>query len=152
MENAADGFFLLNDIGRIFDVNRRGCELLGYSREELLKMNVMDFEVGFKPEEHHELTWKRPAADFPINVNGLHRRKDGSTYPVEVRLNCLETAGNRLIMAVVRDVTERKQAEEAIRKEQRFLRHLIDLQERERKLMAYEIHDGLAQQLTGCIV
>ncbi|MGD0654255.1 MAG: CHASE domain-containing protein [Thermoguttaceae bacterium] len=151
VENAADAFFLINDNGRIFDVNQRSCELLGYSREELLKMNVMDFEVGFKPEEHHELTWKRPTADFPINVDGLHRRKDGGTYPVEVRLNCLETAGNRLLMAVVRDVTEHKQAEAAIRKEQRFLRHLIDLQERERKLMAYEIHDGLAQQLTGAL-
>ncbi|MGD0383950.1 MAG: CHASE domain-containing protein, partial [Thermoguttaceae bacterium] len=151
VENAADAFFLHDDDGRILDVNRRSCELTGYSREELLKMHVFDFEVGFKPEEHLEFVWKRPTADFPINIDGLHRRKDGSTYPVEVRINCLETAGNRLIMAVARDVTERKQAEAAIRKEQRFLRHLIDLQERERKLMAYEIHDGLAQQLTGAL-
>ncbi len=149
VENAADGFFLNDENGNILDVNQRACELLGYSREELLKMNVFDFEVAFKPEDHHELVWKRPAADYPINVDGIHRRKDGSAFPVEVRLNCLETAGSRLIMAVVRDVTERKAAEAAIRKEQRFLRHLIDLQERERKLMAYEIHDGLAQQLTG---
>jgi len=152
VENAADGFFLIDDNGRIIDVNQRSCELLGYSREELLKMNVFDFEVAFKPEDHHELVWKRPAADYPINVDGIHRRKDGSTYPVEVRINCLETGGNRLIMCVVRDVTERKAAEAALRKEQRFLRHLIDLQERERKLMAYEIHDGLAQQLTGALL
>jgi PAS domain S-box-containing protein len=151
VENAADGFFLNDENGNIHDVNQRACELLGYSREELLKMNVFDFEVAFKPEDHHELVWKRQAADYPINVDGIHRRKDGSTFPVEVRLNCLETAGNRLIMAIVRDVTERKQAEAALRKEQRFLRHLIDLQERERKLMAYEIHDGLAQQLTGAL-
>ena len=84
VENAADGFFLHDDNGRILNVNQRASELLGYSREELLQMNVMDFEVGFKPEEHHELTWKRPASDFPINVDGMHRRKDGSTYPVEV--------------------------------------------------------------------
>jgi PAS domain S-box-containing protein len=152
VENAADGFFLHDDNGRILNVNQRASELLGYSREELLKMNVMDFEVGFKPEEHHELTWKRPASDFPINVDGVHRRKDGSTYPAEIRINRLETGGNRLIMAVARDVTERKAAEEAIRKEQRFLRHLIDLQERDRRLMAYEIHDGLAQQLTGALL
>jgi PAS domain S-box-containing protein len=151
VDNAADGFFLHDEKGRILDVNQQACEQLGYSREELLKKYVLDFEVGFKPEEHHELTWVRPAGDFPINVDGVHQRKDGSTYPVEVRLNCLETGGNRLIMAVVRDVTDRKQAEAALRKEQRFLRHLIDLQERERKLMAYEIHDGLAQQLTGAL-
>jgi PAS domain S-box-containing protein len=152
VENAADGFFLHDDNGRILNINQRASELLGYSREELLKMNVMDFEVGFQPEEHHELTWKRPASDFPINVDGVHRRKDGSTYPAEIRINCLETGGNRLIMAIARDVTERKAAEEALRKEQRFLRHLIDLQERDRRLMAYEIHDGLAQQLTGALL
>ncbi|MGD0519456.1 MAG: PAS domain S-box protein, partial [Thermoguttaceae bacterium] len=151
VENAADAFFLNDDNGRILDVNQRACELLGYTRKELLKMNVLDVEVAFKPEDHHERVWKQPAADYPINIDGLHRRKDGSTFPVEVRINCLETAGNRFIMAVSRDVTERKQAEAAIRKEQRFLRHLIDLQERDRKLMAYEIHDGLAQQLTGAL-
>ena len=57
-----------------------------------------------------------------------------------------------MAMAIVRDITERKKAEDSLRKEQRFLRHLIDLQERERKLMAYEIHDGLAQQLTGAML
>ena len=152
VENAADGFFLNDQDGNILDVNQRACEHLGYSRDELLKMSVFDFEVAFKPEDHHEQVWNcSPAADYPINVDGIHRRKDGSTYPVEIRLNCLETGGKRFIMAVSRDVTERKAAEAALRKEQRFLRHLIDLQERERKLMAYEIHDGLAQQLTGAL-
>jgi PAS domain S-box-containing protein len=152
VENAADGFFLNDDNGNVLDVNQRACELLGYSREELLTMNVMDFEVAFKPEDHHERVWKQPASAYPVNVDGIHRRKDGSTFPVEVRLNCLETADKRFIMAISRDVTERKAAEAAIRKEQRFLRHLIDLQERDRKLMAYEIHDGLAQQLTGALL
>jgi PAS domain S-box-containing protein len=151
VENAADGFFLHDDKGYIHDVNQRACEQLGYSRKELLKMHVFDFEVAFKPEDHHELTWVQPASAYPLTVHGTHRRKDGSTYPAEIHINCLDTGGKRLIMAVVRDVTERKQAEEALRKEQQFLRHLIDLQERDRKLMSYEIHDGLAQHLTASV-
>ena len=49
------------------------------------------------------------------------------------------------------DVTEAKKAEEESRKQQRLLRQLLDVQEQERRLVAYEIHDGLAQQLTGAI-
>jgi PAS domain S-box-containing protein len=151
VENAADGFFLHDLDGNVLDCNKQACEQLGYSREELMQMNAFDYEIGLKPEQQHEWIRGLPPSAFPVDINGIHRRKDGSTFPVEVRLNYLEMAGHAFLMAVSRDVTDRKQAEEALRKEQRFLRHLIDLQERERKLMAYEIHDGLAQQLTGAL-
>jgi len=151
VDNAADGFFLHDDKGRILDVNQRACDNLGYSREELLAMNVSDFDISFKRENYSPDPWTGPVTYYPINVSGVHRRKDGSTFPVEVRLTHLEISGKRLILALSRDVTERKQAEAALHKERQFLRHLIDLQERERKLMAYEIHDGLAQQLTGAL-
>jgi signal transduction histidine kinase len=50
------------------------------------------------------------------------------------------------------DITMRKRVEESARKEQRLLREMLDLQDRDRKLIAYEIHDGLAQQLTGAVL
>jgi len=54
-------------------------------------------------------------------------------------------------MIICTDVTEQKRAGEAIAKEQRLLRHLLDLHERERRVLAYEIHDGFAQQLTAAL-
>jgi beta-phosphoglucomutase len=59
--------------------------------------------------------------------------------------------GARLAMAICTDVTEQRRAVEAIKKEQQLLRRLLDLQERERQLIAYEIHDGFAQQLVGAL-
>ncbi|MBN1908561.1 MAG: PAS domain-containing protein [Pirellulales bacterium] len=53
------------------------------------------------------------------------------------------------VMIICIDITQRKAAEESLRREQKVLRGLIDLQERERRFFAYEIHDGLAQQLAG---
>ncbi len=50
------------------------------------------------------------------------------------------------------DVTGRKRAEEALRREQRTLKHLLESSDHERQLIAYEIHDGLAQQLAGAIM
>jgi PAS domain S-box-containing protein len=151
LENAADGVFIYDDKQNILDVNQQACEQLGYTRDELLKMHTADFEIGLPPQVLGHLGCDLPDKDFPVTIHGVHRRKDGSTHPVEVRSSSMQIAGKRFVMAIVRDVTERKQAEEALRKEQRFLRHLIDLQERERKLVAYEIHDGLAQQLTGAL-
>ena len=51
-----------------------------------------------------------------------------------------------------RDITERRQAQEALQKEHRTLRHLLQSSDHERQLIAYEIHDGLAQQLAGAIM
>jgi signal transduction histidine kinase len=63
----------------------------------------------------------------------------------------LEVRQQRLFLALVRDVTDRKRAEAELREEQQLLREMLDLQERDRKLVAYEIHDGLAQQLAGAL-
>jgi PAS domain S-box-containing protein len=57
----------------------------------------------------------------------------------------------RSVMSICTDITEQKKSTEALRKEQQLLRHLLDLQERERQLVAYEIHDGFAQDLTGAL-
>jgi diguanylate cyclase (GGDEF)-like protein len=60
--------------------------------------------------------WKQMVSGEPITVEGVHRRKDGTTFPVEVRLGVLESGGRRLILGLVRDITERVRAEETIRK------------------------------------
>jgi beta-phosphoglucomutase len=59
--------------------------------------------------------------------------------------------GARHAMAICTDITQQRRATEAIRKEQQLLRRLLDLHERERQMIAYEIHDGFAQQLTGAL-
>ena len=56
------------------------------------------------------------------------------------------------MIGIFRDITERKQAQEALQREQRTLRHLLQSSDHERQLIAYEIHDGLAQYLAGAIM
>jgi len=144
VENAGDAFFLHDMQGRFLDVNRRACESLGYTREELLSMGVADVELMFFKDH-----WKHDPQEYPISFEGLHRRKDGTTFPVEIRLARLDAGDQPLMLALVRDITERKQAEQSLREDQRLLRELLELHERDRKLVAYEIHDGLAQQLAA---
>lgn len=149
IDGAGDAFFLHDSQGNILDVNRRACECLGYTREELLQMNVRDIDLQPHKNEEDELPWNLPEAMYPMTFEGVHRRKNGESFPVEIRLAFQNYDGQRRFLALARDITERKQAESALQAEQRLLRQLLELLENDRKLIAYEIHDGLAQQVAG---
>ena len=151
IENAGDAFFLHDYRGRIVDANKRASDTLGYSREELLSMSIPDIDLRVSADQHRAV-WNLPDEKYPITFEGIQVRKDGTTFPVEVRLVPLMIDDRRVLLGLARDVTERKQAEEALRKERHLLRELLDLQEKDRKLVSYEIHDGLAQQLTGTLM
>ncbi len=150
VDNAGDAFFLHDEQGKILDVSRRACDSLGYAREELLSMTLADVDVDFVPRNLAQYL-KLAEEEYPVSIEGVHRRKDGTTFPVEIRLAPLDLGSQRLMLGLARDITDRKRLEAAIHQEQRLLREMLDLHERERKLVAYEIHDGLAQQLTGAL-
>ncbi len=120
VEQAADALFLHDRQGRFIDVNQRACDSLGYTREELLKLSVMDVarKLSF---DHLEELWKRIGVGTPVTVEGIHRRKDGSVFPVETRIGILERGERGHFLALARDITARKQIEEGLRNsEERF--------------------------------
>ena len=82
------------------------------------------------------------------------RRKDGSEIWVEDHPGYVRDAQGNILTneGVLRDVTDRKLAEEALKREQLTLKHLLQSSDHERQLIAYEIHDGLAQHLAGAIM
>jgi PAS domain S-box-containing protein len=111
LDGAGDAIYAVEvATGRIRSCNARACLDLGYSREELLALTTTDIEVSLPAEEvsliHREL---RPGA--VESVEGQHRRKDGTTFPVDIRLSVLAPDQPELVIATVRDITERKRAE-----------------------------------------
>ena len=114
-EQACDAFFVHDFAGRLVEVNRRACDSLGYTREELLRMSVTDIEQDFNLQSAQE-QWAtiKPGEDFTLY--GQHRRKDGTLFPVEIRFGCSIWRGERLFLGMVRDITERRQAEEKFRR------------------------------------
>ena len=86
------------------------------------------------------------------HVEVTHRRGKTDDLPwIDFSLKPVKDETGKVVFLIAegRDITDRKRAEEAIHQEQRLLHDMLDLHERDRKLVAYEIHDGLAQQLTG---
>ncbi|HAJ61141.1 MAG TPA: hypothetical protein DCP31_19350, partial [Cyanobacteria bacterium UBA8543] len=114
VNQATDSIFLIAPEGKLIDVNQRACENLGYTRDELLSLSLPDIEKKFTPETIEELR-KQFALGQIATVEGIHQRKDGTQFPVEVRAGRFESGGRQLEIALIRDITERKQREEALR-------------------------------------
>jgi len=113
VENAADAFFMIGPKGRIQDVNRRACESLGYTREELLQLSVPDINAELSPEEL--ITLKQGLSfETPTVIETWHRRQDGSVFPAEVSICRFGSEDHPREIALARDITERKQAQAAM--------------------------------------
>ncbi|MGK7918950.1 MAG: ammonium transporter [Trichodesmium sp.] len=117
MEQAADAFIIHDFQGKILDVNQSTCQSLGYTRAELLNLSVQDIETNFLSEEIYK-KWQNMIPGVPITIEGNHRCQDGKIFPVEVRLGLLKAGNGKLILALCRDITERKKAEKALLLEQ----------------------------------
>jgi len=113
VEQAADAFFVIDMNGRIIDVNQTACNSLGYSREELVTLSVPDIQTAFDPGDLREI-WHQLRPGQPQTREGWHQRRDGTGFPVEIRLGLLETNQSRYVLALARDITERKATEKAL--------------------------------------
>ncbi len=154
---ALDAVVLMAPDGTVAHWNPAAERLFGYRRSEILGR---DIHAVLVPEEFREQaeqglqrfteTGEGAAVGKVLEMEAL--RKDGSRFPIEISVAAIRMNGRWGAVAIVRDIAERRAAEEAVRKEQALLHELLEFQERERKLMAYEIHDGLVQQLTGALM
>ena len=114
VENAADPIFLADATGRLLEMNEAACRSLGYSRDELLDMAVYDVDDGVSPEDF-AARWDGVPLEQPMLFEAVHRRKDGTTFPVEVKGLAFVENGEHFILGQTRDISGRKQAENAMR-------------------------------------
>ncbi len=126
VDQAGDGFFIIDTKNGCFvDVNNQACTPLGYRRDELLDMTVADIDVEFPSEDFSTLiAGLKP--DETTMISGMHRRKNGSLFPVEIGIGLIELQGQSRLLALARDVTEKRQAEEALRQSEKDFRQLTE--------------------------
>lgn len=113
VENTADAILLIEPAtGRIVDANCQACQGLGYTYEELLQLSPTDIDVRLTQKELLGIQ-QQLQVGVPFMLESVHRRKDGTTFPIEASI-CLFECGDRILgLASVRDISDRKQAEQA---------------------------------------
>ncbi|MHB0912981.1 MAG: sensor domain-containing protein [Armatimonadota bacterium] len=110
-ENAYDIILFADEEGRILEANEAAVRAYGYSREELLRASIQDISVLDRSVD----TMRHDAGADGALFETVHRRKDGSAFPVEVSSQATTIAEERVILSIIRDITERKQAEDSLR-------------------------------------
>jgi PAS domain S-box-containing protein len=114
VDRAADAIFWMASDGRILHMNEATCRYLGYTRDELLSMRISDINPAF-PVEKWPAQWEKLKRAGSLTFESSHRRKDGREIPVEISSNYLQFGGTEYNISYIREITERKQAEEALK-------------------------------------
>ncbi len=154
---ALDAVIMMDAEGRAVHWNPAAVRMFGYTPEEILGR---DLHCLITPERFRQ---KARAALSRFFRSGQGRavgrilelqanRKGGAEFPIEISLAPIRIDHHWSAVAVIRDITDRKKAEASLRAEQLTQRRLLKSHDQERKLIAYEIHDGLAQQLVAAIM
>ncbi|MGE0862142.1 MAG: PAS domain S-box protein, partial [Gammaproteobacteria bacterium] len=125
LDNATDGISVHTRGGTLIDANRHLCESLGYRREELIGQTPMLFD--------RRITLERMVTNYlalergeSVSFRSHHRRKDGSEFPVEIRMNSFRRDGVLYAVAVSRDITAQVAAEDALEHSNALLRAVIE--------------------------
>jgi PAS domain S-box-containing protein len=124
MDNSIDGISVLDENCKLVEANKRFADMLGYSPEEVREFHVWDWDTDHTREEVLEMA--RTVDEVGQHFETRHRRKDGTYFDVELSNNGVVVAGKKLIFCVSRDITERKKAEEALRRSEQNFRDSIE--------------------------
>ncbi len=125
VDHATEAIYWVGSGAELLDVNGAATVMLGYSREEFLRMTVHDLNPLFTAEQWSQY-WQDTKQKERMSFESLHRAKDGRLIPIEVDINFMYYNGRECHCAFVRDVTERKRSEGALRASQERFHFAIE--------------------------
>jgi diguanylate cyclase (GGDEF)-like protein/PAS domain S-box-containing protein len=125
MDKSPLSVFWISPEGKFTYVNETAAEKLGYSREELLSMHIWDVDPHY-PQERRKEQLNLYREKGGVSFESEHRRRDGTTFPVQINSCYLAFEGQEIEVAEAADITERKRAEEALQESEEKYRRIAD--------------------------
>ena len=138
VEQASDGIFISDEKGKYTDVNSSACRMLGYSKEEFLQLSTTDLLMPSDVKQNPPRMSELKEGKTILSLRNL-RRKDGSILPVEINAKMLSSGK---MLGMVRDITERKKAEEQINKMNAELEEKVTERTRELELKIQQLYES----------
>ena len=124
LDGVCEAAFLIDESSRFQFVNEEACRLLEYTREELLRLSVIDVDPDF-PMGQWPNHWKNVKNRRSMRIESRHRTKSGRLIPVEISASHYEFEGKAYHLALARDISERKQAEVELREAYQFNEQIL---------------------------
>ncbi len=142
VEQASDGVIVINFDGKILDINRKICNMLGYKRDEFLQLSVLTIGTNYSIDalKNMRSVLKK---DGSMTLEGIYKRKDHSKLPVEVSVGLIQSANEEIILLLIRDITLRK----TIERERDILISKLERQNHELEQYAYTVSHDLKSPL-----
>ncbi|OCQ89788.1 serine/threonine protein kinase [Nostoc sp. MBR 210] len=149
IDRASIGIWWVEEDASIFYVNDAACQELGYQREEIIGKNIFDFDAGF-PQELWAEHWQSLSQKGFCVFESYHRHKNGQIFPVEVTVNYVEFHGKAYNFAFSRNISERKQAEAAVKQKSAELEAVLqNLQQAQLQMVQSEKMSALGNLVAG---
>ncbi|KST68604.1 PAS domain S-box protein [Mastigocoleus testarum] len=114
LNRVQDCVFLVDSLGNFSYVNEASCHILGYSQAELLNMSVFDVDITL-PRDNWSKIWDQLKQEKFLNPESILQTKSGKQFPVEISANYLKFNDKEYSCAIARDITERKNADAALK-------------------------------------
>ncbi|WP_167505723.1 PocR ligand-binding domain-containing protein [Desulfosediminicola flagellatus] len=119
---ASDAIYVSRLDGQLVRVNEQACRVTGYTEDELLRLRVTDIDAEMTDPVKFKTFIESLSPGEPITLESKHRRKDGTTYPVEIKITLLQTLGEGYTIGIARDIRGRKEKEDKLREsESRYI-------------------------------